>query len=104
MEHKNTEGSKINYEKLYDRITSVNNLENTINMKNMINRLKGSTLLVATGGSKVVANYLKLLLENLSIICDLIEPRDYFYKSNVKLYDNLIVVLLVVNLMVLVKY
>jgi hypothetical protein len=53
------------------------------------------TLIMATGGSKVIAYYLQLIIERLGltgIICEVIEPRDYFYKANRDIFSNLIVI------------
>ena len=53
------------------------------------------TLIVATGGSKVVAHYLQSIIERLGIdgiICEVIEPRDYFYKTNRNQFSNLIAI------------
>ncbi|MBQ4263289.1 MAG: hypothetical protein IJB83_03475 [Bacilli bacterium] len=56
---------------------------------------KNPTLIIATGGSKVVAYYLQLIIERLGIdgiICEVIEPRDYFYKTNRNKFSNLIAI------------
>lgn len=56
---------------------------------------KNPTLIIATGGSKVVAYYLQLIIERLGIdgiICEVIEPRDYFYKVNRNQFSNLIAI------------
>ena len=56
---------------------------------------KNPTLIIATGGSKVVAYYLQLIIERLGIdgiICEVIEPRDYFYKTNRNQFSNLIAI------------
>lgn len=56
---------------------------------------KNPTLIIATGGSKVVAYYLQLIIERLGIdgiICEVIEPRDYFYKVNGNQFSNLIAI------------
>ena len=53
------------------------------------------TLIVATGGSKAVAHYLQSIIERLridGIICEVIEPRDYFYKTNRNQFSNLIAI------------
>jgi hypothetical protein len=53
------------------------------------------TLIMATGGSKVIAYYLQLIIERLrfnGIICEVIEPRDYFYKANREIFSNLIAI------------
>ena len=56
---------------------------------------KNPTLIIATGGSKVVSYYLQLIIERLGIdgiICEVIEPRDYFYKVNRNQFSNLIAI------------
>lgn len=88
-----------NFCRLEDRLLSINsNLDNINAMREMIYSLVVSgkpTLIMATGGSKVVAYYLQLLLERLwptGIICEVIEPRDYFYKYNREAFSNLVAI------------
>ena len=75
--------TKENFDRLESRLLSINsNLDNINAMREMIYDLVvsgGPTLIMATGGSKVVAYYLRLLLE-AEVICEVIEPRDYFYQ------------------------
>lgn len=97
MKHTLTETTKENFEKLESRLLQINHPENTTasNMQKFLNALQGPSLIMATGGSKVVANYLKEVLERkgcLGIICEVVEPRDFFYKNNRDLYQNLIVI------------
>lgn len=95
--HKNTDNSEINFGKLEERILEVNNEENIYKLRRLekyINLAEyytyGKTILIiATGGSKAVAYYLKLILEKKRFLVDVIEPRTYFYmKNNDELFDN----------------
>ena len=87
--------TKENFDRLESRLLSINsNLDNINAMREMIYDLVVSgkpTLIMATGGSKVVAYYLRLLLE-AEVICEVIEPRDYFYKYNKEMFSNLVVI------------
>ena len=100
IKHNFTEPSNINFSKLEERIMAVNHPDFTKveQMREMLYRLVVDgrpTLIMATGGSKVVAYYLQLILERIrfsGIIAEVIEPRDYFYKANLEMYSNLIVI------------
>lgn len=100
IKHRNTETTEINFSKLEERIMAVNHPDFT-KVEEMRERLYGlivdggPTLIMATGGSKVVAYYLQLILERIrfsGIISEVIEPRDYFYKINREMFSNLIVI------------
>lgn len=100
IKHRNTETTEINFSKLKERIMAVNHPDFTKveEMREMLYGLivdGGPTLIMATGGSKVVAYYLQLILERIrfsGIISEVIEPRDYFYKINREMFSNLIVI------------
>lgn len=100
IKHTHTEDSELNFSKLEERILQVNdsNLGKYNDIREMIYELtieSKPTLIMATGGSKVIAYYLQLMIERLEltgIICEVIEPRDYFYKVNRKMFSNLIVI------------
>ena len=100
MYHTHTEPAKLNFSKLEDRVLRINDpyLGKYNDIKNMINKISldgGPTLIMATGGSKVIAYYLQLIVERLNsngVICEVIEPRDYFYKPNINMYSNLVVI------------
>lgn len=100
IKHTHTEPSQINFSKLEERIFGINDpLVNKANdIRGMLYQLtinNKPTLIVATGGSKVVAYYLQLIIERLGIneiICEVIEPRDYFYKANRNQFSNLIAI------------
>lgn len=100
IKHRNTETTEINFSKLEERIMAVNHPDFTKveEMREMLYGLivdGGPTLIMATGGSKVVAYYLQLILERIrfsGIISEVIEPRDYFYKINREMFSNLIVI------------
>lgn len=100
IKHTHTEPSEINFSKLEKRILSINDplLNKANDIRKMLYQLtinNKPTLIVATGGSKVVAYYLQLIIERLGtngIICEVIEPRDYFYKVNRNQFSNLIAI------------
>ena len=100
IKHTHTEPSQINFSKLEERVLSINNplLNKANDIRKMLYQLtidNNPTLIVATGGSKVVAYYLRVIIERLGnngIICEVIEPRDYFYKANRNQFSNLIAI------------
>ncbi len=100
IEHKHTEPAKINFSKLEERIVAINDpfLGKFEYVREMLYELtieNKPTLIMATGGSKVIAYYLQLIIERLGftgIICEVIEPRDYFYKENRDSFSNLIAI------------
>lgn len=100
IKHTHTESSEINFLKLEKRILSINDplLNKANDIRKMLYQLtidNKPTLIMATGGSKVVAYYLQLIIERLEIngvICEVIEPRDYFYKVNRNQFSNLIAI------------
>ena len=93
MNHYYIENSFINFSKLESRLLTVNDpLLGHHDIRNVILSIDTPTLLLATGGSRVVAHFLKHILESNNVICEVIEPRDYFYKKNIKSYNNLIVI------------
>lgn len=100
IKHTHTEPTELNFSKLEERIMQVNDpcLGKYNDIKEMLYELtidNKPTLIMATGGSKVIAYYLQLIIERLGltgIICEVIEPRDYFYKANRDIFSNLIVI------------
>lgn len=100
IKHTHTETTQINFSKLKERILSINDpiLNKSNDIREMLYQLtinNNPTLIVATGGSKVVVYYLQLVIERLGIdgiICEVIEPRDYFYKANRNQFSNLIAI------------
>lgn len=100
IKHTHTEPTKINFFKLEERIMAINDpfLGKFNDVREMLYELtieNKPTLIVATGGSKVIAYYLQLIIERLGftrIICEVIEPRDYFYKANRDSFSNLIAI------------
>ena len=100
IKHTHTEPSEINFSKLEKRILNINDplLNKSNDIREMLYQLtinNKPTLIVATGGSKVVAYYLQLIIERLGtngVICEVIEPRDYFYKVNRNQFSNLIAI------------
>lgn len=95
MNHVYTETAKINFSKIKERLLQINDPEMLTNFQ--FSRQVGylfrnvPTLIVATGGSKAAAYYLKIFLESRETLCEVIEPRDYFYKRNINQFKNLIV-------------
>ena len=100
IKHTHTEPTKVNFSRLEERIMAINNpfLGKSNNVREMLYELtieNKPTLIMATGGSKVIAYYLQLIIERLGfsrIICEVIEPRDYFYKANRDSFSNLIAI------------
>lgn len=100
IKHTHTEPTELNFSKLKERIMQVNDpcLGKYNDIREMLYDLtidNKPTLIMATGGSKVIAYYLQLIIERLGltgIICEVIEPRDYFYKANRDMFSNLIVI------------
>lgn len=100
IEHVHTDSSVLNFNKLKERIIKVNDpyFGKYNNIREMLYNLtidSKPTLILATGGSKVIAYYLQMIIERLGlfgIFCEVIEPRDYFYKCNKDLFQNLIVI------------
>lgn len=100
IKHTYTEPAELNFSKLEERIMQVNDpyLGKYNDIREMLYELtidNEPTLIMATGGSKVIAYYLQLIIERLGltgIICEVIEPRDYFYKVNREMFSNLIVI------------
>lgn len=94
IEHKHTEPTKTNFSKLEERLLQINDPNLYTNFQFSRNGYmfkKGPILIVATGGSKAAANYLKMFLESREELCEVIEPRDYFYKKNINQFYKLIV-------------
>lgn len=95
INHKNTEETKINFSRIEERLLQINDPNSYTNFQ--FSRQAGylfrnvPTLIVATGGSKAAAYYLKMFLESREALCEVIEPRDYFYKRNINSFKNLIV-------------
>ena len=95
MRHVYTEPAEVNFSKLEERLLQVNDVIARTNFQ-FSRRLpsllrKMPTLIMATGGSCASAKYLKMFLESKEILCEVIEPRDYFYKQNISSYQRLIV-------------
>lgn len=93
INHKNTEETKINFSKIEERLLQINDPNSYTNFQFSRNGYifkNGPTLIVATGGSKAAAYYLKMFLESIGTLCEVIEPRDYFYKKNINQFYNLI--------------
>lgn len=100
INHKYTEPTEINFSKLEERILNINNP--SVGKYNDVREFlyfltinNEPTLIISTGGSKTVAYYLQLIIERMGItgsICEVIEPRDYFYKANKNQFKNLVVI------------
>lgn len=100
IKHTHTEPTELNFFKLEERIMQINDpyLGKYNNIRKILYELtikNKPTLIMATGGSKVIAYYLQLIIERLGltgIICEIVEPRDYFYKANRNMFSNLIAI------------
>ena len=96
MIHTHTESVEKNFEKLEERLLQINDpfsltsFQFSSQAKFLFKNVP--TLIVATGGSKAAAFYLKMFLETNETLCEIIEPRDYFYKKNINQFKNLIVI------------
>lgn len=97
--HRHTEPAKENFAKLVERIMAINDpiLGKYKSVKRIFDEVSEQNrpvLVMATGGSKVVAYYLQLILESAynKIVCEIIEPRDYFYKVNKDSFSTLIAI------------
>lgn len=98
--HNYTDKENINFSKLEQRLMDINSKDigKYEQLKELILKLskdKRPTLIMATGGSKTVASFLQLVLEDkeiAGIICEVIEPRDYYHKDNIDMYSNLIAI------------
>jgi len=99
IKHQYTEPAEINFQKLEERLLQINYekqftyfqfLRNLWNP--LLNRKNVPTLIMATGGSKAVAYYLKMIMESYKLHAEVIEPRDYFNKENIDYYTRLIAI------------
>ena len=92
INHVHTETTEINFSKLEERLLQINDpkLFTNFGFSRILHNVP--TLVVATGGSKAAAYYLKMFLESKETLCEVIEPRDYFYKKNINQFKNLIVI------------
>lgn len=100
IEHKHTDKTEVNFSKLEERLMCIND-ENLLTNFQFYRRLwwmmreetkPVSILVVATGGSKACAYYVKLFLEHFGYIAEVIEPRDYFYQENKHVFKRLIAI------------
>lgn len=91
IKHTHTETTAINFAKLEERLLQINDPK-WLTYLTFKGFREGPNLIVATGGSKAVAYFLKIYLESKGDLCEVIEPRDYFYKENIKQFRNLIIV------------
>lgn len=95
IKHVNTESADVNFSKLEERLLQVNdaiartNFQFSRRLPSLLRQMP--TLIMATGGSVASAEYLKMFLESKDILCEVIEPRDYFYKQNISAYQRLII-------------
>lgn len=101
LQHKYTEPAETNFEKLEERLMQINSekmftqfqfLRNFWWPMTNSNGFKKPTLIMATGGSKAAAYYLQMVLESKGTITEVIEPRDYSYKTNINTFDRLIAI------------
>lgn len=90
--HAYTESGEINFSKLKERTLLANDKMDKLAEETalIISKINEPTIIVATGGSVVVAKYLKEVLERYRIICEVVEPRTINYKENLNSFKNLI--------------
>ncbi len=77
-----------NFEMLKERVIDTLNLTN---LNNKLKKIKGNTICIGSGGSKVVASFASLVLNaknNCSV--KIADPRDTLYE-NLNAYDNLFI-------------
>lgn len=95
IKHVYTEPAEVNFSKLEERLLQVNdviartNFQFSRRLPSLLRKIP--TLIMATGGSRASAEYLKMFLESKDILCEVIEPRDYLYKQNISSYQRFIV-------------
>lgn len=95
---KNFNKEETEFAKLEKRIININNFNGSSIIElqeKVINNLflnKNPTLIIATGGSVIVAYYLQMLLEQNNVISEVIEPRTFFYKQNLACFKNLVAI------------
>lgn len=93
------ETTKKTFDKLKERLICLNScIGSANNIRDMLYEISMEakpTLIIATGGSKVVAYYLKFVLERSGIFgmsSEVLEPRDYFYKYDRNRFANLVAI------------
>ena len=93
------ENAKTNFDKLESRLLAINSdKKNANDMSELIYSLVAgdrTSLIMATGGSKVVAYYLQMLVEAFGgkgLISQVIEPRDYFHRYDIDSFSRLAVI------------
>ena len=95
IKHTHTESTEINFAKLEERLLQINDPDALTNFTFTNHGLlfrDVPSLIVATGGSKAAAYYLKMFFESRGTIAEVIEPRDFFYKQNTNIFQNLIAI------------
>lgn len=94
IKHTHTEKADENFHQLEERLCYANtHMDGAMEkMEEVMTTLEGSTLLMATGGSKCVAYYLQSIFDYRGIISEVVEPRTMFHKPNMNAYQNLIAI------------
>lgn len=95
MEHKHSDNEQVNFERLKPRIITAHNhlKEELLNQWiECLEKWNRNVLIMATGGSKVVANFLQKILEENGVLSTVIEPRDLNYSNHINQYDHLVIV------------
>jgi fructoselysine-6-P-deglycase FrlB-like protein len=80
-ENSDTRRMDYNLDKLYERISDAHQLGAYSRLESVLNKISGNILVVGTGGSYVVANYAKKVIESKTdclAICH--RPRDAFFE------------------------
>lgn len=80
----------LNFDFLEERVFDSLEKSDLEKIKYVLSNINGNTLISGVGGSSVVAEYLKRVLEEKNkILCERIQPRDFLYK-NLANYSNVI--------------
>lgn len=78
-----------NFEMLLDRVIDTLNITDLTRIKDQLNSIKGNTIFIGAGGSSVVAEFAKKVLDTKGINT-FMSARDLNYQ-NINLYDNIMV-------------
>ncbi|HPF82562.1 MAG TPA: hypothetical protein PLV83_00100 [Bacilli bacterium] len=78
-----------NFKMLLDRVIDTLNITDLTRIKDQLNSIKGNTIFIGAGGSSVVAEFAKKVLDTKGINT-FMSARDLNYQ-NINLYDNIMV-------------
>jgi len=81
-----------NFKMLFDRAYGTCLTSDLKKISEELKKIKGPTICVGSGGSRVVADFVsKVLAEKNNILTTTMDPRDLLYNKSVKHYDNIFV-------------